>query len=94
MPCVDQTWWAYGTQLPTLYAVLQVYVSYLKPLEWTMNHEEHDGKPVREDNAVFCKLITHTPDSERVVGVHYLGPHAGEITQVRWGSGDVFACAQ
>ncbi len=69
-------------------------MSYLKPLEWTMNHEEHDGKPVREDNAVFCKLITHTPDSERVVGVHYLGPHAGEITQVRWGSGDVFACAQ
>lgn len=61
---------------------IQVYVSYLKPLEWTMNHEEHNGHPVREDNSVFCKLITHTAEQERVVGVHYVGPNAGEIIQV------------
>ncbi|KXZ50183.1 NTR1 protein [Gonium pectorale] len=60
---------------------IEVYVSYLKPLEWTMNHEEHNGTAVRPDNAVFCKLITDKTDDERVVGVHYLGPNAGEITQ-------------
>lgn len=64
---------------------IEVYVSYLKPLEWTVNHEErpasHGGGPVREDNSVFCKLITHLTDKERVVGVHYLGPNAGEIIQ-------------
>lgn len=28
------------------------------------------------------QLITHLADNERVLGVHYLGPHAGEIIQV------------
>ncbi|GLC40225.1 hypothetical protein PLESTB_000228000 [Pleodorina starrii] len=60
---------------------VEVYVSYLKPLEWTMNHEERNGQPVREDNSVFCKLITNKADEERVVGVHYLGPNAGEVMQ-------------
>ncbi|KAG2482124.1 hypothetical protein HYH03_018910, partial [Edaphochlamys debaryana] len=60
---------------------LEVYVSYLKPLEWALNHEEHKGEPVRQDNAVYCKLITNLQDNERVVGIHYLGPNAGEIIQ-------------
>ncbi len=27
----------------------------------------------------YAKVVTHKKDQERVVGVHYFGPHAGEI---------------
>jgi len=52
---------------------IEVYHSYFKPLEWTVTH--------REDNACYCKLITNKLDNERVIGVHYLGPNAGEVIQ-------------
>ena len=38
---------------------------------------------VREDNVCYFKLISNKLDNERVVGLHYLGPNAGEIIQVR-----------
>ena len=60
---------------------VECYVSYFKPLEWTVNHEEHNGVAVRPDNSCFVKLITNLADDERVVGFHYLGPNAGEVTQ-------------
>jgi len=60
---------------------VECYVSYFKPLEWTVNHEEHKGVAVRPDNSCFVKLITNLADDERVVGFHYLGPNAGEVTQ-------------
>jgi len=60
---------------------VEVYVSYLKPLEWTTNHQEHDGVAHREDNVCYCKLITNLADNERVVGLHYVGPDAGEVGQ-------------
>jgi len=60
---------------------VEVYHSYLKPLEWTINHAEHNGVAVREDNQCFAKIVVHISDSERVVGLHYVGPDAGEITQ-------------
>lgn len=60
---------------------LEVYISALKPLEWQLNHEEHNGVAVRGDNDCYAKLITHIPDNERVVGIHYLGPNAGEVVQ-------------
>ena len=60
---------------------IEVYHSYFKPLEWQVNHEEHDGVAHREDNSCFVKVITHVPDNERVVGFHYIGPNAGEVTQ-------------
>lgn len=60
---------------------LEVYISYYKPLEWCTNHEEHNGVQVREDSACYAKLITHLPDNERVIGLHVLGPNAGEVTQ-------------
>ena len=62
-------------------ANVEVYQSYFKPLEWTVNHEEHDGVAHREDNACYSKLITNLADGERVVGFHYVGPNAGEVTQ-------------
>ena len=60
---------------------LEVYHTYFKPLEWQMNHDEHDGVAHREDNSCFIKVICHIPDGERVVGFHYVGPNAGEVTQ-------------
>lgn len=60
---------------------IEVYHSYFKPLEWCTNHEEHEGQPHREDNACFYKIITNKKDNERVVGLHYLGPNAGEVMQ-------------
>uniref|UniRef100_A0A7S0X6A9 thioredoxin-disulfide reductase (NADPH) n=1 Tax=Mantoniella antarctica TaxID=81844 RepID=A0A7S0X6A9_9CHLO len=60
---------------------VEVYQSYFKPLEWVLNHEEHDGVAHREDNACYAKLITNLADDERVVGFHYVGPGAGEVTQ-------------
>lgn len=52
---------------------LEVYHSYFKPLEWTVPH--------RGDNACYAKLICDINDSERVVGLHVVGPNAGEMTQ-------------
>ncbi len=43
------------------------------PLEWTVAH--------RPDNACYAKLIVDKTQRERVVGLHILGPHAGEVTQ-------------
>ena len=60
---------------------VECYISYFKPLEWSVNHEEHNGVAVRGDNKCFVKLITNLADDERVVGFHYLGPNAGEVTQ-------------
>lgn len=52
---------------------IQVYHSNFTPLEWTVPH--------REDNACYAKLICVTSQNEKVVGLHVLGPNAGEITQ-------------
>lgn len=60
-----------------------VGTAWFKPYaeEWTVNHEEHDGVVHREDNSCYSKLITNLADDERVVGFHYVGPNAGEVTQ-------------
>lgn len=52
---------------------IQVYHSNFTPLEWTVPH--------REENACYAKLICVTSENEKVVGLHVLGPNAGEITQ-------------
>lgn len=61
---------------------LEVYVSYLKPLEWATNKEEHNGTMHREDNVCYVKMICVISQNEKVVGLHYLGPNAGEVMQV------------
>ena len=35
----------------------------------------------RPENVCYVKLIVNVEDNERVVGFHYLGPNAGEVTQ-------------
>jgi len=52
---------------------IEVYHSGLWPLEWTVPH--------RPDNKCYVKLIVDVNDDERIVGFHYLGPNAGEVTQ-------------
>lgn len=53
---------------------IEVYHSKLKPLEWELNHEKPDG-------FAKAKLICVISENERVVGLHILGPNAGEVTQ-------------
>jgi thioredoxin reductase (NADPH) len=57
---------------------IEVYHAYFKPLEWTVTE--------REDNVCYVKVITERPadgsdcsGDERILGMHYLGPHAGEV---------------
>jgi len=52
---------------------LEVYHSDIWPLEWTVPH--------RENNVCYAKLICLKSENEKVVGFHYLGPNAGEVTQ-------------
>jgi len=52
---------------------VEVYHSYFTPLEWTVSH--------REENACYIKCITNKLDNERVVGLHVVGPNAGEVIQ-------------
>lgn len=49
------------------------YASKFKPLEWNINYD-------RETDC-YAKLVCNKADNERVIGFHYLGPHAGEVTQ-------------
>uniref|UniRef100_A0A4W4EAA8 thioredoxin-disulfide reductase (NADPH) n=1 Tax=Electrophorus electricus TaxID=8005 RepID=A0A4W4EAA8_ELEEL len=52
---------------------LEVYHSLFWPLEFTV--------PNRDNNRSYAKIICHKLDNERVIGFHYLGPNAGEVTQ-------------
>jgi len=52
---------------------IEVYHSNFTPLEATVAH--------RLDNGCYVKLICNLKDNERVVGMHIVGPNAGEIIQ-------------
>jgi len=52
---------------------VEVYHTNFWPLEWTVAH--------RPENACYAKLVVDKADNERVLGFHYLGPNAGEVTQ-------------
>ncbi|KAM4615283.1 thioredoxin reductase 1, cytoplasmic-like isoform 2-T2 [Polymixia lowei] len=54
-------------------ANIEVYHSHYWPLEWTV--------PARNKNSCYVKIICHIPDHERVVGLHVMGPNAGDIVQ-------------
>ena len=51
---------------------ITVYHSIFKPLEWNY-FEMHSGE------SCFAKLIVLN-NNRRVIGFHYLGPNAGEVT--------------
>jgi len=52
---------------------IEVFHTNFWPLEWTLAK--------RPENASYCKLVCNKNDKMRVVGFHYLGPNAGEVTQ-------------
>ncbi|XP_076334922.1 thioredoxin reductase 1, cytoplasmic-like [Tachypleus tridentatus] len=52
---------------------IEVYHTNFMPLEWTL--------PKKNENICYAKIICLKPEDERVVGFHYLGPNAGEVTQ-------------
>jgi len=52
---------------------IEVYHQSFWPLEWTVAH--------RPENSCYCKLVCVKSLKEKVVGFHYLGPNAGEVTQ-------------
>ncbi|XP_028680184.1 thioredoxin reductase 3 [Erpetoichthys calabaricus] len=52
---------------------IEVYHSLFWPLEYTVAGRDH--------NKCYSKIICNKMDNERVVGFHYLGPNAGEVTQ-------------
>mmetsp|Transcript_39547 Transcript_39547/g.55160 ORF Transcript_39547/g.55160 Transcript_39547/m.55160 type:complete len:87 (+) Transcript_39547:44-304(+) len=52
---------------------LKIYHTLFKPLEWNFSDK-------RESDYGFVKLITLKNEGEKVVGLHYLGPNAGEVT--------------
>jgi thioredoxin reductase (NADPH) len=52
---------------------VEIYHTHYKPLEWTVAE--------REDNACYIKVIVNLKDSERILGIHILGPESGEIIQ-------------
>ena len=48
--------------------------STFKPLEWAYNDEKPGG-------ACYVKVVT-TGVEEKVIGLHFVGPNAGEVIQV------------
>lgn len=49
------------------------WLTTFKPLEW--NFSSHHNAEI-----CYIKLLTNKLDKERVIGLHYLGPNAGEVT--------------
>jgi thioredoxin reductase (NADPH) len=52
---------------------IEVYHTMYQPLEYTVAE--------RDSNGCYAKIICNKNDSERVVGIHILGPNAGEVMQ-------------
>jgi thioredoxin/glutathione reductase (selenoprotein) len=52
---------------------IEVYHRGFKPLEWNFL-ESHSS------NSCYTKIIVHIPD-QRILGIHYIGPNAGEVMQ-------------
>ena len=53
---------------------IEVYHKSFKPLEWNFNES-------RLNISCYCKVIVHKPDNETILGIHYVGPNAGEVMQ-------------
>jgi len=53
---------------------VKVYHCSAQPLEWNLNHE-------RKEDMGYMKVVVDVAEKEKVVGVHILGPNAGEVIQ-------------
>ena len=53
---------------------IEVFHSPFKPLEQVLVAAD-------SANTGYCKAVCHVSDGNRIVGLHFLGPHAGEVLQ-------------
>lgn len=53
---------------------VEVYISIFKPLEWNFLE-------ARRPLSCYCKVICLKPENEKIIGIHYVGPNAGEVMQ-------------
>jgi thioredoxin/glutathione reductase (selenoprotein) len=54
---------------------VEVYHQNFAPLEWSLSHERIAAEKC------YCKVVCDKSHNQHVVGFHYLGPNAGEVTQ-------------
>jgi len=58
---------------------IEVYHSYFLPFEWNSPYREER----RPSNTCYVKVICQIVEGvERMIGIHYLGPNAGEVIQL------------
>jgi len=57
---------------------IEIYHTTFKPLEWNFTNMLPNPHP---DNLCYSKVVTVINENYRVVGVHYVGPNAGEVIQ-------------
>lgn len=57
---------------------IEVYHTSFKPLEWSFLDMTNKPHP---DNLCYSKVVCLKEDNDRVLGVHYVGPNAGEVIQ-------------
>merc|ERR1712070_347246 len=53
---------------------VEIYHREFLPLEWSLPHG-------RSQSNCFCKVICDKTPEQNVLGMHYVGPHAGEVMQ-------------
>jgi thioredoxin reductase (NADPH) len=53
---------------------IEVYIREFMPLEWSLSHH-------RASHSAFTKVIVDKMPGENVLGIHYVGPNAGEVMQ-------------
>jgi thioredoxin reductase (NADPH) len=53
---------------------VEVYHREFQPLEWSLSHE-------RGGSNAFTKAIVDKINSNKVIGIHFVGPNAGEVMQ-------------
>ena len=53
---------------------IEVYHKQFTPLEWSLTHD-------RSTHQAFTKVICLKSEDMKVIGIHYVGPNAGEVMQ-------------
>jgi thioredoxin reductase (NADPH) len=53
---------------------IEVYHREFQPLEWSLSMS-------RSHSTAFCKAIVDKTDNEKILGIHFVGPNAGEVMQ-------------
>lgn len=53
---------------------IEVFHTAFKPLEWNF-------LPARQDSLCYIKVVCKIDEDNKVLGIHYVGPNAGEVMQ-------------